>query len=488
MSRHHNGSWRSLGLLVLLGALVGAACWPLNRIDLFQDRLLSFFPAFRSGSWTGAAIAMALAPTLLMPLLLWLQHGPLRRGVGSGIPQVMLCLEDPHRASDILSARATLARIGLWWGASLALFPLGREGPLVELGAAVGQAVQRYWPALLRHTSRANLLAGAAGAGLAGGFNTPFMGMLFVVEELTRSFQQRLVWPALLMASGAALVSNLGGQPMFALGINVSPIGETEQLLWAVPIGLGAGVMGGSFARLLVLATRWVTPLVRLQPLRVGLVAGLGLTLLALLTGGASGGDGERLLRMILDLGSGSTIDWNWFGVLGSRLLGPVLALSVGVPGGLIDPSFALGGVFGAGVVRTLAGDPHLGVALGMAAGLAGATQLPVMTIAFAVRMAGDQQLMAGLVATAAIATYAGQKVQPRPVYHALADLIVLEGGPETTEGSAPVSEGPAPVEKDEDHGRAGQGDQGQGAEVGDEVEVDTHGAAAGEEDDRQGV
>jgi H+/Cl- antiporter ClcA len=167
--------------------------------------------------------------------------------------------------------------------------------------------------------------------------------------------------------------------------------------------------------------------------------------------------------------------------VLVSRLLAPVLPLSAGVPGGLIDPSFALGGVFGAGLVKALAGDPHLGLALGMAGGLAGATQLPVMTIAFAVRMAGDQQLMAGLVATAAIATYAGQKIQPTPVYHALADLIGLDGRPVSSEGSAPV-------EEDEDHGRAGQGDQGQGAEVGDEVEVDTHDAAAGEGDDRQGV
>ena len=112
-----------------------------------------------------------------------------------------------------------------------------------------------------------------------------------------------------------------------------------------------------------------------------------------------------------------------------------------------------------------MAGDPHLGLALGMAAGLAGATQLPVMTIAFAIRMAGDQQLMPGLVAAAAIAAYIGQAIQGRPVYHALADLLM------------PIaSEGAATVVEDEDHGRTGQGDQGQSTEVGDQVEVDTHG------------
>ena len=75
------------------------------------------------------------------------------------------------------------------------------------------------------------------------------------------------------------------------------------------------------------------------------------------------------------------------------------------------------------------------------------------------------------------ITAYTGQAIQGRPVYHALADLLVPVG-----------SEGAAAEVKDEDHGRTGQGDQGQGTEVGDEMEVDTHGAAAGEGDDRNRV
>lgn len=477
MSRHRFGLLRSLVQLALLGALVGLACWPLNRIDLLQDRLLSVLPAFSGGPWTGPGWLLALAPIPLVPLLLWFQRGPWRRGAGSGIPQVMLCLEDPHRGAQLLSAAPTAERLGLWTVASLALLPLGREGPVVEVGASVGQALLRRWPGLLHRTSRGHLLAGAAGAGLAGGFNTPLMGVIFVVEELTGSFQQRLVWPALVLASAAALVSNLGGQPMFALGINASPVTELDQLLWAIPIGLGGGLLGGGFAWLLVRATALITPIARRWPLRLGLAAGMVLALLALLTGGASGGDGEALMRLVLDQDADTTLDWPWVALLASRLLGPVLALSAGIPGGLIDPAFALGGVFGAGVVRALAGDPHLGLALGMAAGLAGATQLPVMTVAFAIRLAGDQQLLPGLVAAAAIAAYTGQAIQGRPVYHALADLLMPVG-----------SEGAAAVVEDEDHGRSGQGDQGQGAEVGDEMEVDTHGASAGEGDDRNGV
>jgi len=477
MSRHRFALLRSLAQLALVGGLVGLACWPLNRIDLLQDRLLSVLPAFGGGPWSVLGCLLALAPVPLVPLLLWFQQGPWRRGAGSGIPQVMLCLEDPHRGAQLLSAAPTRQRLGLWTVASLALLPLGREGPVVEVGASVGQAMLRRWPGLLHRVSRGHLLAATAGAGLAGGFNTPLMGVIFVLEELTGTFQQRLVWPALVLASAAALVSNLGGQPMFALGINPSPVVELNQMLWAIPIGLGGGFLGGGFAWLLVRATALFTPIARRRPLRHGLAAGLALALLALITGGASGGDGEALMRLVLDQNADTTLDWNWVALLASRLLGPVLALSAGIPGGLIDPAFALGGVFGAGVVRALAGDPHLGLALGMAAGLAGATQLPVMTVVFAIRMAGDQQLLPGLVTAAAVAAYTGQAIQGRPVYHALADLLVPVG-----------SEGAAAEVEDEDHGRAGQGDQGQGTEVGDEVEVNTHGAAAGEGDDRNRV
>jgi H+/Cl- antiporter ClcA len=477
MSRHRFALPRSLAQLALVGGLVGLACWPLNRIDLLQDRLLSVLPAFGGGPWSVLGCLLALAPVPLVPLLLWFQQGPWRRGAGSGIPQVMLCLEDPHRGAQLLSAAPTRQRLGLWTVASLALLPLGREGPVVEVGASVGQAMLRRWPGLLHRVSRGHLLAATAGAGLAGGFNTPLMGVIFVLEELTGTFQQRLVWPALVLASAAALVSNLGGQPMFALGINPSPVVELNQMLWAIPIGLGGGFLGGGFAWLLVRATALFTPIARRRPLRHGLAAGLALALLALITGGASGGDGEALMRLVLDQNADTTLDWNWVALLASRLLGPVLALSAGIPGGLIDPAFALGGVFGAGVVRALAGDPHLGLALGMAAGLAGATQLPVMTVVFAIRMAGDQQLLPGLVTAAAVAAYTGQAIQGRPVYHALADLLVPVG-----------SEGASAEVEDEDHGRAGQGDQGQGTEVGDEVEVNTHGAAAGEGDDRNRV
>jgi H+/Cl- antiporter ClcA len=105
------------------------------------------------------------------------------------------------------------------------------------------------------------------------------------------------------------------------------------------------------------------------------------------------------------------------------RLIGPVLALAAGIPGGVIDPAFAVGGSFGGGLLELMGGPSGLGVLLGMAAGLAGATQLPVMSLAFAIRMTGSQQLLPGLLLAALLGAVVGRWLMPLPLYRALEKL-----------------------------------------------------------------
>ena len=412
---------RQIFSLVLLGVLVGLACWPLNLIDHWQDLILHQMPAFSSAGWTPLARGLALAPLVVMPLLLLMQKGAFARGKGSGIPQTVACVEDPEQAPQLLSATPTMLRLSLWSLASLALFPLGREGPVVQVGAAVAQALRSRWPGLFAGLKPNEVLAVAAGAGLAGGFNTPLMGVVFIVEELLTRFQATLIWPALLVCGAAAGMSQIGGQPMFALGLITNQTGEIAQYLWAIPIGILGGLLGGLFGRLLLQVTSWVSPIASRRPILIGLVLGGVLSGLALVSGGASGGDGEALMSTWIRDESA----WPGRGIsmLVVRLLGPVVALGASVPGGLIDPAFALGAVFGHGFMHLVGGPAELGLALGMAATLAGISQLPVMTIAFAIRLAGDQQLGAGLLIAAVVGAMAGRMVLDRPIYHALADL-----------------------------------------------------------------
>lgn len=426
---------RNISQLALLGLLVGVACWPLNLIDRWQDRLLSLLPAFSGQAWGPLSLGLACSPVVVVPLLLVLQRGILSRGVGSGIPQTMTSIEHPGQAEALLGWVPTVQRAALWSMASLSLLPLGREGPVVQVGASVAYALRRRFPSWFSGLGQADLLAVSAGAGLAGGFDTPLLGVVFVAEEFLSSFSASMLWPAMVIGGVAASFSNLAGQPMFALGtVGVEPM-QLMQVLWALPLGLLGGVLGGGFARMLLAGTKRCLRLVRRYPLRLGLAIGALLSLFALVSGGASGGDGELLMgHMLFASPDGAELP-RGLGVdllnLGLRLLGPVLALATGIPGGLIDPSFAFGAMLGQ-VVADQAGSTQLCIALGMVAGLAGATQLPVMSVLFGVRVAGDQQLLCGLLVASVIAAYVSRQIVAKPVYHAL--HAITSEAPPTTE------------------------------------------------------
>ncbi|MEI8250526.1 MAG: chloride channel protein [Synechococcus sp. ELA057] len=404
--------------LTLLGLGVGLACLPLNLLDRFQDQLLQRLPAWGSG-WTPLTLAIAAAPVAVMPLLLVLQARVWADGAGSGIPQTMASLEEPHQRQRLLGAKPTLHRLALWSLATLSLMPLGREGPVVQVGAAVGQAMERRWPALMQKIHPRDGLAVAAAAGLAGGFNTPFMAVIFLAEELTRRFTVGLIWPAMVVCVVAAFISNLGGQGLFALGMVQDKVNEPLQLLVAIPIGIGVGLVGALFGKLLLESTRRFTPLARRYPLRTGLLLGLALAAVAVASGGASGGDGEALMSLLLHHPHAGHAN---IGTLLARIIGPCLALGAGVPGGLIDPAFSIGAVIGH-MAGKLIHQGSLGLALGMAASLAGATQLPALSIAFSLRLIGDQQLLPGVVLASVLGAYTSRLLLSKPIYHALADL-----------------------------------------------------------------
>jgi H+/Cl- antiporter ClcA len=338
----------------------------------------------------------------------------------------MTSIEHPEQAGALLGLVPSLQRLVLWGLATITLLPLGREGPVVQVGASAAYWLRRAFPRWIGNLSHADLLAVAGGAGLAGGFNTPLLGVVFVAEEFMGTFSVGLIWPALVIGALAAAFSSVVGQPEFALGmVQVAPQ-ELIQLFWALPVGALAGALGALFARLLLRMTRRWRLLSQRCPLRLGLVVGAVLSLFLLVSGGAAGGDGELLMTHMIDGVSPST--WALPGLLGDlltlvlRVVGPILTLGTGIPGGLIDPSFTFGAVLGHSF-GVLGSAPQLGLTLGMVAGLAGSTQLPVMAVLFGIRMAGDQQLLPGLLLASVVAAYVSRLVVDKPVYHALKDI-----------------------------------------------------------------
>ena len=81
-----------------------------------------------------------------------------------------------------LSLRTTASRVASSWVAIAGGMSIGREGPLIEFGGALGAAIARGLATSLSHT-RVLVAAGTA-AGFAAAYNTPFAAVLFVLETI----------------------------------------------------------------------------------------------------------------------------------------------------------------------------------------------------------------------------------------------------------------------------------------------------------------
>jgi H+/Cl- antiporter ClcA len=116
-----------------------------------------------------------------------------------------------------------------WWsivwrkfiGGSLSIgsgLSLGREGPSIQVGGAVGQGINHF---LKGNTTQENILiSSGAAAGLSAAFNAPVSGVTFIMEEVHHKFSGAM----LLTAFSASVMANFiaysifGVQPALDLG------------------------------------------------------------------------------------------------------------------------------------------------------------------------------------------------------------------------------------------------------------------------------
>jgi CIC family chloride channel protein len=132
----------------------------------------------------------------------WLVERVAPETSGSGIPQVKAVL---HRVPIKFDLRVAVVKL---FGGIVALgsgMPLGREGPTVQVGAALAASLERWMPTSPQH--RRNLLAAGAGAGLAAAFNAPIAGVLFVAEELLKDMSSFTLGTAILACFVASIVA-----------------------------------------------------------------------------------------------------------------------------------------------------------------------------------------------------------------------------------------------------------------------------------------
>lgn len=341
---------------------------------------------------------------------------------GSGIPQVIASLHlreaasvDQLLSSRIAAGKVLLTLLGLLSGASI-----GREGPTVQVGAAIMHALGRRLDLPRVDLRRALVLAGGA-AGIAAAFNTPIAGIVFAIEELSHSFEGR--------TSGTVLTAViLGGIVTVALVGNYTYFGVTAAhfdfaLGWlAVPVcAVLGGLAGGLFSRILIVFARGLPGragvFMREHPLAFAAGCGLVLALLGLASHGATYGTGYTQAR---DLVAGhANLPAVFFAL---KFLANIASYVSGVPGGIFAPSLAVGAGLGRWVAGMLPFVPTATVVLlAMGGYFSGVVQAPITGTVIVMEMTDNQAMTIPLLATSLLALGASRLVCRRPIYSTLA-------------------------------------------------------------------
>jgi CIC family chloride channel protein len=169
---------------------------------------------------------------------------------GSGIPQVRALLDRIQQRLDFRSAVAKLFSGVIALGCGLFM---GREGPTVQVGAALAASLTRLLPTTARH--RRELIAAGAGAGLAAAFNAPLAGVTFVMEELLKTASASAISLSLIACFSGAVVENLFGQQrqhsLIKANLAAVPL-QLLDLLFYVILGLLCAFFGAVFNSLIL--------------------------------------------------------------------------------------------------------------------------------------------------------------------------------------------------------------------------------------------
>lgn len=410
-----------MALLVGVAVGLGAALliWALERVaDVFE--------------WAGSAVTGDGRWYVLVSVPLgvlgawWIAKRFAPEVGGDGVPEVTaaLAVRAGYLSTRSIPLKIVATALTLGGGGSA-----GREGPIVQIGGAIGSSIARRFG--LGEDQVRSLLAAGAAAGIGASFNAPIAGMLFGLEVILGSFAVRHM-SAVVLASISAAVTfrRLVPETELLQGDIYRLQGWGELVLYA-GLAVLAVLAAFAFLRLLDVVERFSHRRARpgwLRPVGLGLViGGIGLAEPRLL------GTGHPFVSQLLEtqevgqqLGVVAYGTSLLFLLAIGKILATSLTIATGGSGGAFMPSLFIGATLGAGYAQFVGQywtatnvEPGAFAVVGMATVFAAVARAPLtaILIVFEVTGARDYQLILPLMLSATFATYVADKVHPHSVY-----------------------------------------------------------------------
>jgi chloride channel protein, CIC family len=392
----------SAALLVTFLRWVQRVAW-FGHGESFLSSVLGTSPLHR-------ILVTALGGVLVMAVSLLIRQPLKGHGTASIIESIWVKSGRMQLPRTLLRGTVSIVAVGL--GA-----PLGREGALLQSGAATASSLGTW---LRLPADRVRLLvACGASAGIAAAYNVPIGAALFGLEVLLGSFALELFGPIVLSCVVATLVSRIliADHPSYLiphyhlmqpreilLALLFGPLLGVASALYVRTVGAFAVVLeGGSRLRASVL------------PVTAMLAVGVASIWFPQLLGNgydsvnaALLGQTPLLLLVLLPL---------------LKMVATALCAGAGVPGGLFTPSLFFGALLG-GALGGLAQWMWPGVAppgayalLGMGAILAGTTHASVSAVLIIFELTGNYDIILPLMLIAVLSAAVSRRLSPESLY-----------------------------------------------------------------------
>jgi len=295
---------------------------------------------------------------------------------------------------------------------------LGREGPLLRVGASLGSLLGRRFKL---GGNRLNILVGCgAAAGIAAAYNAPIGGALFALEVILGNFALESFGPIVVASAVGTVISRnlISAYPAYTPPPHTTLVNGWE--LWHyLAMGIGVGVASALFILTLRETERGFTRL----PIPVWTKPIVGFALVGLIgvfyphVFGNGYDTTNDLLREELPLDL--------------ILLLPILKLAAtaltagsGGSGGLFTPTLfigsALGYIYGAWCHESFpltTSTPGAYALVGMGAMVAGTTQVPLSAIMIIFELTGDYQIILPLMVACTGAVVTSRLLHRESIY-----------------------------------------------------------------------
>ncbi|MCF6776942.1 H(+)/Cl(-) exchange transporter ClcA [Thiotrichales bacterium 19X7-9] len=384
------------------------------------------FAALKDYWFLKSLVAVILTTSLLSLSLLIVRH-IVPEASGSGVQEIEGVLENKRQMRwwRVLPAK--------FFGGILSLssgLVLGREGPTIQIGGAIGHLVRRLFK--LDKEYAHILIAAGAGAGLAAAFNTPLAGILFVIEEMRHQFKysfqslQTVIITCVVADIFLQIILQMGGyniRQMMDIDMTAYQSLPLSSLWLFIIFGVIFGAFGTIFNKYLVYSLnffakrngfnfwKWI--------ILIGVATGLFLVFFPEVIGG-----GYNVMPKALHGNFTLTILIVLF-VL--RFATTLISYGTGVPGGIFAPMLALGTIFGMffGLIAhyffpELIVHPQVFAVAGMSALFTATVSAPLTGIVLVVEMTMNYALILPLILTCFSATITAIFMGGSPIYSTL--------------------------------------------------------------------